>query len=195
MRLTSVLIENYKSIHDSGVVKIEPTVTVLVGQNESGKTAFLQALHKARPVNPTAAGEYDRTEEYPRRYLSKYGERHDGEEAVVATLGYELSDDDVAAVAAKFGPDVLTGRTFQVAHQYGGGSTSYVTNIVNEAAYIARLVSDRALDSDAKLGVAGCTSMTALVAALADRSPTTDGLAFKQSVETRGTASTWPSTN
>jgi predicted ATP-dependent endonuclease of OLD family len=35
----------YKSIEDSSQVEIGEDVTVLVGKNESGKTAFLEALH------------------------------------------------------------------------------------------------------------------------------------------------------
>jgi len=46
MRLARVKVENYRSIEDSGWVDIETDITALVGKNESGKTAFLQALFK-----------------------------------------------------------------------------------------------------------------------------------------------------
>ncbi|WP_197091411.1 AAA family ATPase, partial [Paenibacillus algorifonticola] len=52
-------------IDDSETVRIEPDVTIIVGQNESGKTAFLQALHKAFPVKKNIT--YNVTEEYPRK--------------------------------------------------------------------------------------------------------------------------------
>ena len=45
MRLLRARVLNYQSILDSGWVLLEP-VTCLVGKNESGKTAFLQALQK-----------------------------------------------------------------------------------------------------------------------------------------------------
>ena len=45
MRLTKVRITNYRSVEDSGEVEIGD-VTCLVGKNEAGKTAFLQALNK-----------------------------------------------------------------------------------------------------------------------------------------------------
>lgn len=54
MLLKDVRIRDYRSIEDSGVVSIDPDVTCLVGKNESGKTAFLQALHLLNPLNPIA---------------------------------------------------------------------------------------------------------------------------------------------
>ncbi len=53
MRLISVRTENYKSISNTGEVSVEPDVTTLVGKNESGKSAFLEALYR---INPAASG-------------------------------------------------------------------------------------------------------------------------------------------
>lgn len=44
MKILRIRIENYKSFLDSGWVEIGGSRTVVVGQNNSGKTAFLQAL-------------------------------------------------------------------------------------------------------------------------------------------------------
>ena len=44
MRLLSVRVRNYKGYQDSGVVKFDSGFNILVGQNNSGKTAFLEAL-------------------------------------------------------------------------------------------------------------------------------------------------------
>jgi len=44
MRLTRARVQNFKSIVDSKTVDIDETVTVLIGMNEQGKTAFLTAL-------------------------------------------------------------------------------------------------------------------------------------------------------
>ena len=52
MLLKDVRIQDYRSVEDSGTVPIEIDVTCLVGKNESGKTAFLQALHLLNPLNP-----------------------------------------------------------------------------------------------------------------------------------------------
>lgn len=49
MKLQRVLVQNYRSIVDSGSVNIEEGVTVLIGKNEQGKTNFLKALTSFNP--------------------------------------------------------------------------------------------------------------------------------------------------
>jgi predicted ATP-dependent endonuclease of OLD family len=43
----------FRNILDSSEVAIQPNVTCLVGKNESGKTAFLQALWRLNPARVT----------------------------------------------------------------------------------------------------------------------------------------------
>ena len=50
MKLTKVHIREFQSIQDSTEVEIGD-VTCLVGKNESGKTAFLQALRRLNPCH------------------------------------------------------------------------------------------------------------------------------------------------
>jgi predicted ATP-dependent endonuclease of OLD family len=53
MKLKSVNVRMYRNILDSGDVGIQPDATCLVGKNESGKTAFLQALWRLNPARTT----------------------------------------------------------------------------------------------------------------------------------------------
>ena len=46
MLLISSTVGPFRSISSAQLVQIDPTVTVLVGMNEAGKTVFLQALQK-----------------------------------------------------------------------------------------------------------------------------------------------------
>ena len=66
MKLTKVRIKNYKCIHDSTEFDIDD-ITCLVGKNESGKTAVLEALHKFNPFYPTNPDsiKFDRSNDYP----------------------------------------------------------------------------------------------------------------------------------
>jgi len=50
MKLISAQIRLFRNILDSTEVDIEDDVTCLVGKNESGKTAFLQALYRLNPA-------------------------------------------------------------------------------------------------------------------------------------------------
>jgi predicted ATP-dependent endonuclease of OLD family len=48
MRLTHIRVMNFKSVEDSDEFSVGG-VTCLVGKNEAGKTAILQALHRLNP--------------------------------------------------------------------------------------------------------------------------------------------------
>ncbi len=83
MKLKSVQIQNFRSCDDSGEFSIDGT-TCLVGKNEAGKTAILQALETLNSSEDSNI-KYDKLRDYPRRYLNEYKERHGDHEAVVAT--------------------------------------------------------------------------------------------------------------
>ena len=50
MKLIKVQIQCFRNILDSTEVDIQNDVTCLVGKNESGKTAFLEALRRLKPA-------------------------------------------------------------------------------------------------------------------------------------------------
>jgi predicted ATPase len=115
MILKSAVVRKFRSIEDSGPVRFEPDVTCLVGMNESGKTAFLEALHRSNPLG-RAAG-FQELRDYPRRLRNR--ERAQIPATVPVTATFELQDDDVEAVWRQFGPGVLTSRELQVERTYG----------------------------------------------------------------------------
>jgi AAA ATPase domain/AAA domain, putative AbiEii toxin, Type IV TA system len=66
MRIDYIRIENYKCFRDTGKITIAPHFTVLIGQNNVGKTAFLEAL-KAAPALNKPHREPDRNDQsFPR---------------------------------------------------------------------------------------------------------------------------------
>ena len=66
MILKTAVVWKFRSIENSGTVRFEPDVTCLVGKNESGKTAFLEALYQANPLGGPGRG-FDELRDYPRR--------------------------------------------------------------------------------------------------------------------------------
>jgi predicted ATPase len=74
LTLVKAQVWKYKSIEDSTPVAITSGVTVLVGKNESGKTAFLEALYKAMPLG---VAKYDHVADYPRKDLVRYRPQHE----------------------------------------------------------------------------------------------------------------------
>lgn len=69
VRLTKARIKGYRSIIDTGYFDIENGKTILVGPNEAGKSAILQALQKLNP--PEGVELFNPLRDYPR---AKYDE-------------------------------------------------------------------------------------------------------------------------
>lgn len=110
MKLKTVHIRMFRNILDSTEVKVEDKVTCLVGKNESGKSAFLNALWRLKPAR--VKPEFVIHDHYP-AWLEK---RHRNEgvnqkefEPVEVCLEWEPAD--VKAIEEKFGPGVVPAGT------------------------------------------------------------------------------------
>jgi len=104
MRLTRARVTNYRSIDDSGWVSLD-NVTCMVGKNESGKTAFLQALRRINPVSG-ANGAFD-LRDFPRKGYVRYKRRHEEEPATVVRAEFTLSEEEMLDIESEFGKGVL----------------------------------------------------------------------------------------
>lgn len=118
MKLINVRVTNFRSVEDSGSFTIED-ITCLVGKNEAGKSAILQALaglnaHSAAPYN------YDKERDYPRRYLTHYNERHPDGPAEIVTSRWKIAASDLEKVKDEFGADALTGDEVTIVSYYEG---------------------------------------------------------------------------
>ena len=117
MILKTAVVRKFRSIENSGTVRFEPDVTCLVGKNESGKTAFLEALHQANPFAGTGRG-FDELRDYPRRLRGRDRAQIAGTTPISAT--FELDDADLEAVARQVGPDALGAKELTVERAYSG---------------------------------------------------------------------------
>ena len=116
MILRSIRVRRYKNILDSGEVALEHDVTCLVGKNESGKSALLQALYRLNPV-PTGHPEaFVELRDYPRREYAR--DRATIAERCPIAATFELEDEDVRAVEEERGPHALSSRWVTVARSY-----------------------------------------------------------------------------
>ena len=151
MKLTHAHVTNFRCIDDSNPVEIG-TSTCLVGKNESGKTAFLKALEGLRSVD-AGYTEYDRTENYPRRFLADYDERHEGGEARVIQTVWELEEEDREALAEELGDDAIKDDEVKISKWYGGSKTFWRVPI-NERAVLRRLIARFDLSDEEKAPIA-----------------------------------------
>ena len=98
MRLVKAQVTNYKSILDSGPVEINPSVTCLMGMNEAGKSAFMQALWKFRNVAEVG---FDRLFDLPAKLFTELRKQ----DPKVVDLTFVLEDSDKLAIKEAF-PDL-----------------------------------------------------------------------------------------
>jgi predicted ATP-dependent endonuclease of OLD family len=126
-----------------------------VGKNEAGKTAVLSALRGLRPAQPF---EFDETIDYPRRFSTKFDARHPDRTAEVIRTWWHLEEADKAAVAERFGPNVLECDTFQVHFGFRYDEDKRLWEIpLDHAKCLERLVSHHALDATERNVLHGVT--------------------------------------
>lgn len=116
MKLKDVRIQNYRCISDSNNFSISD-VTCLVGKNESGKSAILQALYKLNPIEKDKAN-YNYLEEYPRNELSDYESIKEENPANVLTTHWELEEKDVNVLEEKYGIYPLKNKFLEISKGY-----------------------------------------------------------------------------
>ena len=92
-------------------------VTCLVGKNESGKSAILEALYKLNPV-VADEGDFDDVIEYPRRRWSLYREKRETDPDIVLETVWELDDSDQEILTEKFGNKALSTKEVTITKGY-----------------------------------------------------------------------------
>jgi predicted ATP-dependent endonuclease of OLD family len=176
MKLTKVRVQNYRSVEDSGEFEIGD-LTCLVGKNEAGKTALLSAMRGLKPSQPF---EFDETIDYPRRFSTRFDDRHPDGTAEVIRTWWRLEEADKAAVEKRFGAGVLKGDTFQ-AHfgfRYDDDRRSWEIE-VDQAKVLENLVSKHALDAPERNvfgGVSDGPAADKALSGLAERTPKQEAL-------------------
>ncbi|WAM25164.1 AAA family ATPase [Myxococcus sp. NMCA1] len=114
LTLIKAQVSKYKSIEDSTAVEVAADVTVLVGKNESGKTAFLEALHKSLPLD---AATFNFVADYPRKDYVRYRSQHEAKQydrVVQLTFRIEKTLSDKINAEVFGGAEIISaGDTFR----------------------------------------------------------------------------------
>lgn len=114
MKLTKVQLHKYKSIDDSTAFDVQTDVTCLVGKNESGKTAALEAMYKSRPISNNV--KFDMVMDYPTHLTRE--RKESGRSQIVSDFAYELDEEDLAAVEKELGPNTVISKTMTCSTRY-----------------------------------------------------------------------------
>lgn len=97
MRLCKARVTNYRSVIDTGWFDIENAKTIMVGPNEAGKSAVLQALQQINP--PPEVPKFDPLRDYPRSKYNDISKKTiDPKDVTVVQVEFELDDEDRAAI-------------------------------------------------------------------------------------------------
>lgn len=102
MRLEAARVQNYRSVRDTGWFDIENAKTIVVGPNEAGKTAVLQALQQVNA--PDGVPGFDPLRDYPRSSYNADLQSGilDPKSIEVASVKFRLDDDDIAELGDGF---------------------------------------------------------------------------------------------
>lgn len=123
MKLRTVRVTNYRSIVDSGTFDIDETKTILVGPNEAGKTALLQAIQHINP--PKGIRPLHALRDYPRaRYNEIFRGTNSPKRIPVVRATFSLDDDDKCEL-----PDYLKSADYVFTRYLDNSSTHFLENV------------------------------------------------------------------
>jgi AAA ATPase-like protein len=155
MKLRTVRVREFKSIWDSNAFEVDK-VACLVGKNESGKTAVLQALYRLNPIVDDE-GNFDVTDDYPRSEVEDYqqdvesGRRKD---AIVVEATFELEAAELDAIREGYGDGVLADPKVVLSKGYAkdeaGKSRRIVSVPVVESVIVTNLIESFGLPDSLK---------------------------------------------
>ena len=114
MKLIKVTIHKYKNFLTEQTYEVESKITRIVGKNESGKTALLEALAKSNYFDANKEFQFNKDLDYPRSELIKV--RDENPKAI--TCEYELSDEEMTNIEDDFTKGIISRRSFSVTYYY-----------------------------------------------------------------------------
>jgi predicted ATP-dependent endonuclease of OLD family len=164
MKLVSFHVRLFRNVIDSGEIEVD-NVTCLVGKNEAGKSAIMQALHALNPAKPPF--ELDLLDEYPRWLKKEHEISGEIKISVPIVATFKLTADEMQAVEDRFGLQVLKSPTFRASRSYADAESLTVDADIDYTAFIESFMaaaSERLKKAVAKQGEVGTSE--ALIRAL-----------------------------
>jgi hypothetical protein len=153
MKLLRVEIDHFKNILNSGPIAIQSDVTCIVGKNESGKTAVLQALHRFNPAQPNVS--FDAQRQYPAWLEKQHRKQKDLKEHTPVAAYFQLEEPECTRIEEVLGVGALKSRELKISRTYA--NTFRWVHQHNEPVVIAHII--RAVPMT---GVAAPTSLIEL---------------------------------
>ncbi len=139
MKLVKVQVQSFRNILDSTEVEIQEDVTCLVGKNESGKTAFLEALRRLNPAQGDPR--FVIGQHYPAWLEKRHRrQRQDLDSVKAITTWFLIEQADRDSLAIRLGEGVIKDEYLTVSRNYKG--TRIYSYDADETRAISKLISD-----------------------------------------------------
>lgn len=138
MHLAQFRVQKFRNILDTGMISTESDVTCLVGKNEAGKSALIEALYL---LNPAYEEEFDVAAQFPAWKAVQERRTGDPGSVVPITAIFELDENDIAQVESFIGVAELRSPELTVERTYSGMLRMKLD--INEKPIIEALLSDK----------------------------------------------------
>lgn len=161
MLLKKVTIHKYKSFLTEQTYDVEPQITRIVGKNESGKTALLEALAKTRYFEQNPEFTFKKDLDYPRSGLVKVRSTN----PEVITCYYDLTPEEKQAIDDVFMTGVVEVSQLVITTYYD--NTMDVSGImVNWDAFKSWIATLTDIGEEIKTAIDAATSLDELLTAV-----------------------------
>lgn len=161
IKLRKVEINKYKSFLEKQEIDIEDGVTRVVGKNESGKTALLEAMAKFNYFDSDDDSfNFNSTNDYPRGLLKKYQQEYPNDDFAVISCTFEISDELLKQISDDIGEGVYTDKTIQIAKKYNNGMTYTISADCKK--FIENFLQKYTLETALKESLLECNSVKEL---------------------------------
>lgn len=136
LKLKEVRVQKYKCYSDLQTVSIENDITTIVGKNESGKTAFLEAIAKVNYFQDDEDFKLNVITDYPRKDLTEYKRKQQAETAVWCR--FEIPQELFIEIQKDLGENVFTIQQFEYSIGYNANNT-FIGLSTNQKNYLHNL--------------------------------------------------------
>ena len=121
MKLTNVTVYKYKSYDQQQSFPVDDDITIIVGKNESGKTAILEAIAKTNYFSDDGDFKFNPTHDYPRKEKKKYDKSGEIGKAISCT--YLLEQEEISEIEKYLGCGVISKWEFTITTKYDNSIT------------------------------------------------------------------------
>lgn len=160
LKLKEVRIQKYKCYNELQTVSIDNDITTIVGKNESGKTAFLEAIAKVNYFQEDEDFKLKVVSDFPRKELAEYKRKNLPQTAIWCVYG--IPNDLLEMINKDLGEKVFTLTEFEYSIGYNATNT-FIGVSANEKLYLQLLYKKYELNKELVSQLSGYETIKAFL--------------------------------